>query len=91
MTDASVNMTAGMLTVPTLVQANLLKCSHRPPPQVTARTWHHFEKCIKGLTDGQHGCLFGAIIGNLPVQLWWFNDLCNLLLDETPIFASTDG
>ena len=46
---------------------------------------------IKGLADGRHSCLFDAILGDLPVRHWRFNDLCNLLLNETPIFASTDG
>ena len=66
-TDASINMTTGMITVPIVVQANLLKCSHCPTPQITARTWQHFEMYIKGLTDFQHCCLFDAIIGDLPV------------------------
>ena len=46
---------------------------------------------IKDLTDGQHGCLFDAILGDLPFRHRQFNTLCNLLLDKTPIFASTDG
>ena len=43
-TDASINMTTGLITVPTIVQANLLKCSRRPLPQINEHTWHHFEQ-----------------------------------------------
>ena len=90
-TDASVNRSTRVITVPTIAQANLLKCSHRPQPQVNVHTWQHFEQYIKSTAEGRQGCIFGAIIGDIPVRHWWFKDLCNLLLNETPIFASTDG
>ena len=90
-TDASISTTTGVITVPTVDQANMLKCSHRPQPQINTHTWQHFEQYIKCTTDGHQGCIFDAIIGDLPVRHWRFHDLCNLLLDDTPIFASTDG
>ena len=83
------NNNNGLITVPTVAQANMIKCSHCPQPQVNLHMWHHFENYIKSTNKGQHGCIFDAIIGE-PVWHWRFNDLCNLLLDETPIFASTD-
>ena len=84
-------MTTGLITVPTVGQANLLKCSHRPQPPINEHTWQHFEQYIKRTTDGRQGCIFDAIIGDLPVRHWRFHDLCTLLLNETPMFASTDG
>ena len=80
-----------MLTVPTAVQGNLLQCLHNLPPQVTARTRQNFELYIKSLTNRQLGCLYDAILSTVPVRHWQFNDLFNLLLNETPIFASGDG
>ena len=90
-TDASMNMKTGLITVPIVVQANMLKCSYRPHPQIDIHTWQHFEQYIKSMADMRKGCIFDAIIGDLPVRHWRFSDLCNLLLDETPLFASTDG
>ena len=90
-TDASINTTTGLITVPTVAQDNMLKCSHHPQPQINLHMWQHFENYIKSTADEQQGCIFNAIIGDLPVRHWRFNNLCNLLLDETPIFISTDG
>ena len=90
-TDASVHATTGLLNVPTVIQANLLQCSHIPPPHITGQTWQDFETFIRNSNNRRLGCLYDAILGPLPVRHWRFNDLCNLLLDGTPIYASTDG
>ena len=87
MTDASVSTITGMITVATVVQATMIQSSHCPQPQINVRTWQNFEMFIKN----RHGCLFDDIIGDIPVRHWGFNDLCNLLINDTPIYASTDG
>mgnify|MGYP000659559494 FL=1 len=45
-TDACISTTTGVITVPTVDQANMLQCSDRPPPQVSVvHTWQRFEQC----------------------------------------------
>ena len=90
-TDASVHATNGLLTVQTVIQANMLQCSHILSPHITARMWQNFGMVIKSSNTRHLGCLYDAILGPLPVLHWKFNNLCNLLLDGTAIYASKDG
>ena len=86
-TNASVQATNRLLNAPTAIEANLFQCSHIPPPHITGRTWQDCETFIEASNVRHMGFLYDAILGPLLVRHWRFNEMCNLLLDETPTYT----